>query len=159
MEFFNSNGPLNGMKRDLTEGGVRVPMIAFWPKQIPANTVTEHLSGFEDVFATIAELTGSPLPDDTTGISFLPTLLGDSKEQQPREFLYWEFKEKGGKEGIVTDRWKAIRRGTIKNPDGPIILFDLKTDISEQNNVAADHPEIAREFAGKITQSHTPLAE
>lgn len=79
-DFFNSNGPWKGYKRDLYEGGIRVPMIANWPGKIKPGK-TDHISAFWDIYPTLSALTGSELPGKTDGISFEPTLLGKSNEQ------------------------------------------------------------------------------
>jgi hypothetical protein len=158
MEFFDSNGRLRGMKRDLFEGGVRVPTIARWPGNVAPGVASDHLSGFQDFFATCAELIGGE-PGDIDGISYLPTLLGGGREQEKHAHLYWEFSEQGGKTGIVTERWKAVRLGTNKQPDAPVQLFDLEADMGEARNVAAENPEKAEEFAALMRRSHVdPVA-
>jgi len=154
MEYFDSNGPLRGMKRDLYDGGVRVPTIARWPGKVKAGTETRLLSGFQDVLATCADLAGVATAK-TDGISFVPTLMGKPEEQSRHEYLYWEFLERGGKQGVVTNEWKAIRMNVSKNPDGPLELYNLKTDISEKNNVASEHPDLVKKFAEIMKAEHT----
>lgn len=154
MEYFNSNGELRGMKRDLYEGGVRVPTIAWWPGRISAGSETDHLSGFQDFLPTAAELADAEAPANLDGISMLPTLFGKSDAQKKHEFLYWEFSEKGGKVGLVTPKWKAVRLNTVKNPGGPIELYDLGADVSEETDVASDHPDTVKELAKRLEKSH-----
>ncbi len=89
LKRFEPSGPLTGIKRSLTDGGIRVPMIAWWPKKIEANTVSKHACYFGDWMATAAELAGGKMPDHCDSISFAPTLLGKTDEQQQHEFLYW----------------------------------------------------------------------
>lgn len=154
-EWFNSNGELRGEKRDLFEGGVRVPMIAHWPGKVKAGSSTDHLSAFWDVMPTLCELTGTDVPADIDGISFLPTLAGSSDKQQQHEYLYWEFYERGGKRAALTHKWKAVQHN-MKKGGGPIMLFDINADISEQNDVAKQHPEVVKEFEEIFKDAHTP---
>jgi arylsulfatase A-like enzyme len=154
-DYFDSNGPLQGYKRDLYEGGIRVPMIATWPGRIAAGTETDHISAFWDVWPTLAELTGSPIPDSLDGISFLPTLLGQ-EGQQEHDFLYWEFHEKKGRQAIRKGDWKAVRYNVFDSPDAPIELYNLKEDIGETNNLADQHQEMVAEMKALMEQSHVP---
>lgn len=135
-DFFDSNGPLKGIKRDLYEGGIRVPMIARWPGKIKAGSRCEHISAFWDILPTFAELAGAPAPKGIDGISMVPALLG--KSQKPHEFLYWEFHEGSSKQAVRIGDWKAVRLA----PSRPIELYNLKSDIGEQNNIADEHPDI-----------------
>ena len=110
---FNPSGPLTGIKRSLTEGGIRVPMIAWWPGKARAGTETDHVAYFGDWMATAAELAGAKAPDGCDSISFVPTLLGKSAAQPQHEFLYWEFHEGGFKQAaLYQGRWKGIRSGS-----------------------------------------------
>ncbi|MEN6309195.1 MAG: arylsulfatase [Anaerohalosphaeraceae bacterium] len=154
-DFFDSNGPLKGYKRDVYEGGIRVPMIARWPGMIAAGTVTDHISAFWDVLPTCAELAGGNSPA-CDGLSFLPTLLGRDKDQKQHEYLYWEFHEQGGKQAIRMGQWKAVRLNVMKNPDAAIELYDLSSDIGEQKNVAADHPDITTKMKAICLAAHQP---
>lgn len=154
-DYFDSNGPLQGYKRDLYEGGIRVPMIATWPGRIAAGTESDHISAFWDVWPTLAELTGSPIPDSLDGISFLPTLLGQ-EEQQKHDFLYWEFHEKKGRQAIRKGDWKAVRYNVFASPDAPIELYNLKEDIGETTNLADQHPDLVAEMKALMEQSHVP---
>jgi arylsulfatase A-like enzyme len=141
-DFFQSTGPLRGIKRDLYEGGIRVPMIARWPGKVPPGTVTDHPSAFWDVMPTLCELAGAEVPQDTDGISMVPTLLGHADAQQAHEYLYWEFSPQGGKQAVRMGPWKGVRLNLKKNPDAPVELYNLKTDLGETKNVAAEHPDI-----------------
>ncbi|MGH7958085.1 MAG: arylsulfatase, partial [Opitutaceae bacterium] len=138
VDFFNSNGPLRGRKRALYEGGIRVPMIAWWPGRVPAGIVTAHLSGFQDFLPTFCELAGIQAPT-VDGLSLVPTLIGRPAEQRSHDFLYWEFYEGGGRQAVVNDRWKAVRMKWSDNPEGPLELYDLQSDPGEERNIAADH--------------------
>ncbi|WP_222847002.1 arylsulfatase [Pontiella desulfatans] len=152
-EWFNSNGDLRGEKRDLFEGGVRVPMIAHWPGRIPAGTTSDHLSAFWDVLPTLCELTGAKPPKNIDGISFLPTLLGQGGQGR-HDYLYWEFYEKGGKRAALTHRWKAVQLNMFKGGD-PVLLF-AAADRAEENNVASSHPEVVAEFLEIFNEAHSP---
>lgn len=154
MEFFNSNGKLRGMKRDLYEGGVRVPTIAWWPGHIAAGQQTDHLSGFQDFLPTAAELAGVEAPGGIDGISLVPTLLGDASRQKKHDFLYWEFEERGGKVGLVTEKWKAIRLNAVAVPEGPIWLFDLEGDPSEKTNLSGLHRGLVKRMDRQLSKSH-----
>lgn len=154
-DYFDSNGPFQGYKRDLYEGGIRVPMIATWPGAIEAGTESNHISAFWDVWPTLAELTGSKVPDDTDGVSFLPTLLGRQGQQQ-HDYLYWEFHEKNGRQAIRKGDWKAVRYNVFSSPDAPIELYHLQEDPGETNDLAADHPEMVEEMKILMERSRVP---
>lgn len=134
--FFDSNGPLQGYKRSLHDGGIRVPMIVRWPNKIPAAAVSDLPWYFADFLPTVAELVGFDVPNGVDGRSVLPTLLGAADDRSDR-FLYW-----GGTPGRVEavrwGYWKAVREG----PDQPLELFDLRTDLGEERDVASENPEI-----------------
>ncbi len=140
MEFFDSNGPLRGMKRDLYEGGIRVPMLARWPGHIPAGRVSDQPWAFWDILPTFADLAGVPWPDNIDGRSFKNALLG--RPQKPHEYLYWEFHERGFDQAVRMGRWKAVKRGL----HGKIELYDLSSDIGEQNDLAARYPAVVRQI-------------
>jgi arylsulfatase A-like enzyme len=159
-DFFDSNGPLRGYKRDLYEGGLRVPMVARWPGQVPAGAVTDHISAFWDVLPTVADLSGTQAPDDIDGISFLPTLLGDDDQAQ-HDYLYWEFHELKGRVAIRKGDWKGVRYNVALDADSPLELYNLAEDIGEANNVADQHPEIVAELNALIKGARTvsPVAD
>jgi arylsulfatase A-like enzyme len=150
-EFFNANGPLKGMKRDLTEGGIRVPTVAYWPGTVKAGSESGHPAGFMDWMATACELAGVETPKNTQSTSFVPTLKGDTAAQKQPEFLYWEFYEKGSKQALRFGNWKAIRRPLFT---GEIELYDLSRDIGEENNLAASHPEKVAEAKAMMKKGH-----
>jgi arylsulfatase A-like enzyme len=156
--YFQSWGPLRGTKRDMYEGGIRVPMIASLPGTIEAGSKSDHVSAFWDVLPTFAELIGAELPVETDGVSFLPTLTGRG-EQPQHDYLYWEFHERGGKIAVRRGYWKAIRQGVSADPNAPIELYDLSTDLHEDRNVADQHPdEVARmDEIMKSARTESPL--
>ena len=125
-DYFRSYGPLKGVKRDVYEGGIRVPMIAWGPEKIKAGVKSEHISAFWDVMPTLAELTGVTLPEAGDGISFLPTLLSEG-EQKQHDYLYWEFHELNGREALRSGNWKLIRQPVVG--ETILELYDLSSDI------------------------------
>lgn len=147
-EFFDCNGPLRGIKRDLYEGGIRVPTIARWPGRIKPGTTSVEPLAFWDVLPTLAEIAGVKVPATIDGISFLPTLLG--KEQSGHDYLYWEFHEGGFAQAVRRGTHKAVRKN-----QGAVELYDLASDLGEQNNVAARYPDVAARLAGIMGQAHT----
>lgn len=154
-DYLNSNAPLRGWKRDLYEGGIRVPMIARWPGQIKAGGTSDLVSGFQDMLPTFTELAGVQTPEDINGISMVPTLLGRGN-QPAHEYLYWEFHEMGGRQAVRKGNWKAVRLGIIENPDAAIELYNLEQDIAEQNNVAGQYPEIVAEMETLMKEARVP---
>jgi len=155
MEYFDSNGRLRGMKRDLYEGGVRVPTIAWWPAVIAPGRTSDHVSGFQDIMPTFAELAGAECPR-TDGISMVPTLRG-AGAQKTHEHLYWEFYEGGGKRAVLKGAWKGIRLNVARNPDGPVELYDIGKDTAERENVAAGHPDIVADMARIMAAEHADV--
>ena len=152
--FFNSNGPLKGHKRDLYEGGIRVPLIAYWPGKIKSGSVSNHICAHWDLMPTFCELAKISEPNHTDGISYIPALTG--KKQKKHAYLYWEFHSYGNAQAIRMGDWKGIRLKVKNNPNAPIQLFDLKKDIGETNNIAANHPDIIRRFTKLFKTAHTP---
>ena len=148
-DFFDSNGPLKGTKRDLYEGGIRVPTIARWLGMVKPGSTCDHISAFWDVLPTFAELAGAKEPEGIDGISFAPALLG--KSQRKHEYLYWEFHEGSSKQAVRMGNFKAVRRA----PSRPIELYNLKSDIGEDNNIADEHPDIVDKARELIDKSRT----
>ena len=158
-EFFASAGKFRGLKGSLYEGGIRVPMVARWPGKIKPMSVTDLPSAFWDVMPTIAELTGTTPPEQIDGISFAPTLLGESDRQQKHEYLYWEFAAYGGQQAVRQGNWKAIRQNMLKKGNqNPLQteLYDLASDVGEQHNVAAQHPDVVAKLNAIMKQARTP---
>lgn len=138
-DLFDANGPLRGMKRDLYEGGIRVPTLARWPGTIRSGTVSEHIACFTDLFPTFCEIGGGTAPTGLDGISFLPTLTGKGAQATHRT-LYWEFHEAGFTQGVLMDgKYKAVRR---KRRDALTEIYDLTVDEAEARDLARERPEL-----------------
>ena len=152
---FKSSGPLRGVKRDLYEGGIRSPFIAWWPGTIAPGRTSEHISAGWDLLPTICELTGAKAPAGIDGISMVATLTGTG-EQRQHSHLYWEFYEQGGKRAVRVGNFKAIQLGLDKSLDGPIEVYDVSKDLSETTNIAAQNPEIVAKAKELFAVSHTP---
>lgn len=152
-EFFNSNGDLKGLKGDLYEGGIRVPMIVRQPGTIQAGQVSEQVLTFWDFLPTAAAIAGVTPPSGIDGQSFLPMLRGKPpKETKP---LFWEHHSKYSKEvgfAVRDGEWKGIMNGS----GNPLELYNLSSDPSEENNLAASHPEMVRRLNHLIRTSRTP---
>ncbi|WP_010134452.1 sulfatase-like hydrolase/transferase [Ochrovirga pacifica] len=144
--FFDSSGGLKGYKRDLYEGGIRVPMIAYWEGKIRSGATTQFPATFYDILPTFAEVAGVAAPKEIDGISILPELLG--KKQKGHEFLYWEIQEgptvKGFRQATRIGKWKAVRYGNNYHTE----LYNLETDMQETKDVSALHPEIVAQAEG-----------
>lgn len=135
----DSSGPLRGAKRSMHDGGIRSPLLVRWPGKIVAGAVSDHITYSPDIMPTLADLAGAQylLPDDVDGLSIAPTLLGNSDRQGRHEFLYWEWDQRGHQRAVRHGRWKLV-----SEEPGVWQVFDLVTDISESNDVSADHPDL-----------------
>ena len=151
-EFFNSSGSLRGTKRDLYEGGIRVPFIIRWPGKVKAGTVSNHIGAFWDLLPTFAGLGGAQAPPGIDGISIAPTLLSQPGQQQ-HSYLYWEFHENNGRQAVRMGKWKGVKYN-VKKVNSPIELYNLDVDPYEKNNVAAANPEIVHELSKIMKQAH-----
>ena len=161
LEFFNSNGELKGGKRDLYEGGIRVPLIVYWKGKVKEGATTGHIGGFQDLMPTFAEAAGINVPEQTDGISFLPLLLGE--QQAEHTLLNWEFQlsgwfqtlpDGGFRQAARMGNWKAVRNGI----DSETELYDLSMDISESINIAGEYPDIVEEMNRHFETSRTEAA-
>jgi arylsulfatase A-like enzyme len=155
LAYFNSSGGLRGAKRDLYEGGIREPFIVRWPGRVKAGTVSPQLVAFWDLLPTFTEIAGLKTPAHTDGLSLVPTLTGQGRQQQ-HPYLYWEFYEQGGSVAAREGKWKAVRQNLAATPTGPIELYDLDADPSEKNDVAKQQPELIARFAQIFTKEHVP---
>lgn len=153
-DYFDSNAQFRGYKRDLTEGGIRLPMIAYWPNTIKPNSISDHVSAFWDFLPTACDIANVEKPENIDGISFMPELLG--KEQLKHEFLYWEFPARGGKQAVRLGDWKGLRLNMTNNPDAPIELYNLATDPGEENNLANQNPDVVKRIDEIMKNERTP---
>lgn len=153
--FFNSMGGLRGYKMDVYEGGIRMPFIARWPGKIKSGTTSDLISVQYDLMATLAELSGQN-PPPTDGISFLPELLGKKGQQKLHPYIYFEYPEKGGQIAIRMGKWKGVKTNLRKEPAGSWQLFDLENDITESQDLSAEHPDILKKFDDIVRKEHGP---
>lgn len=154
--FFNSNGPLTGIKRDLYEGGIRVPMIAWAPAYIKPNSLNRTPFANWDVLPTIAELIKKPLAIDSlqiNGESFFNSLVGKANPLSKDRSLYWEFYERGFDQAARKENWKAVKRRRNGNK---LELYDLSIDISEANDVSERYPKVAQEMLELLNKNRKP---
>ena len=154
-DFFKSYGPFRGVKRDLYEGGIRLPLIAWAPGKVKSGVNSNHICAMWDMMPTFAGIAGVKLHKNTKtdGISILPTLTGKGKQKQ-HKFLYWEFHERGGKIALRKGDWKLVIQQIMVNKDAEPELYNLVTDRHEDNNVANQHPEIVKEMLQLMKSSH-----
>lgn len=150
-EFFESVAHLRGLKGSVYEGGIRVPMIVRWPDRIEPGRVTSHVSAHYDALATIADIAGVDPDSEHDGISYLPVLLGE--DQPEHDFLFWDFAGYGGQVAMRKGDWKAVLQNLSRNPDAKVELYHLAEDPSEENDVAAQHPDRVAEFTRMMIQA------
>jgi arylsulfatase A len=151
-DFFKSAGPFRGSKRDLYEGGIRVPAIARWPGHITPGGVAEEPFAAWDIFPTLAELAGVPPPKNVDGISMVPTLLGRTG-QKTHDYLYWEFRERPS-QAVRSGQWKALRIFAQNGKPEGLELYNLATDPGETKNVAAEQPLIFERLRRYMAEAH-----
>lgn len=155
--FFQSNGPFRGIKRDLYEGGIHLPLIAWAPGMINAGSKSNHICAMWDMLPTVCELSGANVPNNyiSDGISFVNELTGKGS-QKKHKFLYWEFHEREGKLAVRYGKWKAVLNNATNVSTANMELYDLNSDIHEDKNIAAQHPEIVDKIRKMMVQSHAP---
>lgn len=154
-DYFQSYGPYRGIKRDLYEGGIRMPMLMRWPGHIAPGSETDHLTAFWDMLPTFSQLAGQPQPAETDGLSLVPLLTG-AEGQQEHDYLYWEFHEQGGKQAIRYAQWKGVRLNVDDPQKTTFELYDLSQDVHEDHNVADQHPDIVAQMLQWMEKEHTP---
>jgi arylsulfatase A-like enzyme len=152
-EFFGSRGGLRGIKRDLYEGGIRVPALARWPGKIQPGQVSNQVWAFWDVLPTLAEIGGGAPPSGIDGISMLPAIVG--QPQKGHDYLYWEFFERGFHQAVRLGDWKAVRHGL----NAPIELYNLREDLQETRDVAGSHRGIVSSVEGILRAARTESQE
>lgn len=152
-KFFNSTGGLRGIKRDLYEGGIRIPLIVKWPDEIKKAIVTDHISAFWDFLPTICDILDIKPPDNIDGISYLPTLL--NQPQKEHEYLYWELYGLKFKRAVRINNWKAIQIFNDHKNNAAIELYNLKNDPGESINSATEFPGIIEKVKNIFNKAHT----
>ncbi|MDZ4781558.1 MAG: arylsulfatase [Planctomycetia bacterium] len=151
-EFFDSNGPLRGIKRDLYDGGIRVPLIVRWPGRVKPGAVSDLVHAHWDVMPTLVELSGGMAPKDIDGISLAPTLLGvENRQQHEHEYLYWEFHERGFAQAIRFENFKAVRL----KPDTTPEIYDIAADPGETTNLAMNRPDLVMKAEDVFRRART----
>lgn len=151
-EFFESNGPFTGYKRDTYEGGIRVPLFAYWKGKIIPGSVSNHIGGSLDFMSTLADIAGIETPEQSNGISLLPVLTG--KEQPKHEYLNIEgfFSGKNAfRQSIRYGNLKGVRYGA----DNPVEIYDLSKDAAEQHNIADKYPELVTKIETFFKEERT----
>jgi arylsulfatase A len=152
--FFNGSGGLKGIKRDLYEGGIRVPFIAFQQGVTNPGTVNTMPAALWDLFPTFLQMAGIKQTKNVDGISMLPALKGQKQNQHA--YFYWEFHEGGGKQAVRFGNWKGVKLNVSATNNSPIELYDLKTDPQEKNNIAFKHPEIVKQIEAMMKAAYVP---
>jgi arylsulfatase A-like enzyme len=147
--FFKSSGGLRGIKRDLYEGGIRVPMIARWTGTIPAGRVSDHPWAHWDMFPTLAELAGATIPPGLDGMSMTRALGGEP--QPTHDYFYWEFHERGFQQAVRMGSWKAVR----PKKDAPLEIYNLDTDPFEQHDVAKSETGVVEKIEAYLRTART----
>lgn len=145
---------MRGIKRDLYEGGIRVPFVVRWPGKVAEGCESDMVSAFWDIMPTLAEIGGAELPENADGLSLVPVLTGNADAQKEHDYLYWEFHAENGKQAVRKGDWKAVRLN-VKCPDKTVVeLYDLASDPYERNNVAAGHPDIVMQLTALMDEAH-----
>ncbi len=151
-DYFRSSGGFRGIKRDLYEGGIRVPFIASWPGVIEEGSSSDHISAFWDFLSTMADLTNADVPECTDGISYLPSLTGKGCQSE-HEYLYWEFHEAGGRQAVRQGDWKYVLYNVKECPVAE--LYNLADDPGETVNLASEHPDIVKKMQTILASART----
>lgn len=152
-ERFTPAGPLRGMKRTLTEGGIRVPTLAWWPNTIKTGSLCTQPFYFGDLMSTACEMAQIETPEKTDSISMLPTLSGKIGKQVRHKYLYWEFYERTFRQAVVMEKWKLIR-SDMNNEK--LELYDLSVDIHEDRNLAGQKKKVLSKMLGYMEDAHRP---
>ena len=158
-DFFGSRGGLRGFKRDLYEGGIRVPMIVRWPGIVAQGSETNHVSAFWDLTPTLLELAGAPAAPNLDGLSFVPTLRGEA--QEAHDYLYWEFHpsyyhDQIWKQAVRMGDWKGVRLTGPMGSENSTELYDLASDPAELRDVAGSHPDVVAQLVQLMREAHAP---
>jgi len=153
--LFKSSGVLRGRKRDMTEGGIRTPMVVRWPGEIAAGRENDSPWSFADFLVTAADLAGAEVSGPTDGVSVVPTLKGQSQLELRDRMLYWEFFENGFKQAARRGEWKVIRSA----PGAALELYHLGEDPGEGRDLAKEHPDVIQDFQRDLAVARRPSKE
>jgi len=151
-DYFDSNGPYRGYKRDLYEGGISTPLLVRWPGKIKAGSLSDHVSAFWDFLPTFSEICGAGQIESTDGISFLPELIG--KKQRKHDYLYWEFHEQGGKQAVRMGNWKAVRLNVNTDSQNITELYNLSEDPGETIDISGSNSQIVKQMEAIMKEAH-----
>ncbi len=152
-DYFDSNGPYRGNKRDLYDGGIKAPFIVSWPSSIKEPLISYHVSAFWDFLPTVCDIINVPSPVGVDGISYLPTLTRKG-EQKKHDYLYFEFHEQGGRQAVIKDGWKLIKLNVNKPNETRFELYNLHNDPSEIANVLEQYPSVKNELLSIMNDAH-----
>ncbi len=156
-EFFGSNGKYRGIKRDLYEGGIRVPFIAYWPAKIKP-VVTNQIAALWDMYPTFLSAAAIQTKIKTDGISLLPTFFKNGKQLQ-HNYLYWEFHENDGRQAVRWKNWKLVQLNVSTANKVVTELYNLENDAAEKNNIANKFPVIVTKMMNMMTKAHVPNSD
>jgi len=157
-DYFDSNGPFRGYKRDLYEGGIRVPFIVRWPGQIKPSQITDQLAVAWDILPTCAEIARVNAPGNIQGISLLPTLRHQSRQKQ-HDYVYWEFQERGGAKAIRQGPWKLVCLQTLKPTESKFELYNVTDDPGEKNDLAAKYSDRVELMKKLLVRARVPAPD
>ncbi|MFH1568640.1 MAG: sulfatase [Gemmatimonadota bacterium] len=140
-----SNAPLRGTKGTTWEGGMRLPLVARWPGQVPAGAACGEVATSMDLLPTLAGLAGSRVPGDRIidGRDIRPLLLGEAGAASPHEAFYYYFRNdleavRAGRWKLFVRRWERESRGSRPARE----LYDLEADVGETTDLSVRHPEV-----------------
>lgn len=153
-EFFNSNGPWRGIKRDLYEGGIRVPMIV-WGSGVTGGNINNEPWANWDILPTLCNIAGGKAAGNVDGISMLPALVGNTTSHSGSRGFFWQFNEGETRQAVLKNNWKLVRFKKAGVPER-LELFYLKDDPGEKNNLATAQVEKLKELTSILKQSQAP---
>ena len=154
--YFKSSGPFRGIKRDLYEGGIRMPFIVKWPGVVAAGSTSDYVSAFWDILPTLTDIAGTDTPENLDGISLLPILKGETTPAH--EYMYWEFRHREGIRALRKGDWKLLEFTNLKSKELRYELYNLKSDPAEANNIASNKKTLTEELKTLMKSAYTEPA-